>query len=93
MIPTRGKILVEVLSDQKVLPSGIIIAETVRETPHHGRVVAVGSPGVNRWGKEIQPCAQPGDIVHFKKQYHTFWEKEGKKYVFLRNEDITGKEQ
>jgi co-chaperonin GroES (HSP10) len=92
MIPTKGKLLAEVISDFKTTPSGIILADTVREVPHCGRVISVGKPGIDRRGKEIKPCAQPGDLVHFKKQYLSFWEDKGKKYVFLKNDDITAKE-
>lgn len=92
MIPTRGKLLAEVISDQKVLPSGLILADTIKDTPHCGRVISVGKPGIDRRGREVKPCADPGDVVHFKKQYLSFWENKGKKYVFLKNDDIIGRE-
>jgi co-chaperonin GroES (HSP10) len=93
LIPTRGKVLVEVLSQVKKLPSGLFLADTIKETPSHGKVVALGEPDINSKGKTINPCCKVNDIVHFKKQYFTFWEHEGKKFVFLTNEDIIAKEE
>ena len=92
MIPTRGKILAEVLSDIKKTASGLFLADTIKEVPHQGRVIATGSPAADKRGKEIKPCCQVGDIVHFKRQWLSFWEKDGKKYVFLKNDDIVGRE-
>ena len=88
--PTKGKFLVKLLDSDRVTAGGIIIADTIKEVPYRGKVLAVGFPQLDRKGKEIKPYARSGDIVQFKKQYLSFVEIDGMKCVFLRNEDILG---
>lgn len=88
--PTRGKFLVKIIESEKTSAGGIIIADTVKEVPYRGKVLAVGFPQVDRKGKEIKPYARSGDVIQFKKQYLTFAEIDGEKCVFLKNEDIIG---
>jgi len=91
--PARGKIYCEVLSEDTYSKSGLIkLARTVKEIPRRGKVITVGKPEKDKKGKVIAPCAEVGDIVHFKKSFGVHWEKDGAKYVFLRNDEITGRE-
>ena len=91
--PTRGKIMVEILREEEISPAGIIFVKTLKEIPHYGLVIAVGIPALDKRGREIRVCCRPDDKVFFKKQYLTFAEIDGKKVVFLKNEDVLGIER
>lgn len=88
--PTRGKFLVRIIESEKTSAGGIIIADTIKEVPYRGKVLAVGFPQVDRKGKEIKPYARDGDIIQFKKQFLSFVNIDGMNCVFLKNEDILG---
>lgn len=90
--PTRGYTYGEILKEETMTESGIVIARTVKEIPRRARVIAVGKPIINKKGKEIKPPAQVGDLVHFKRSFGIPYEEEGKKYIFLKNEEITARE-
>lgn len=80
--PTRGKILVQNISDEKILPSGIILAETIKEVPHRGKVIAIGLPKINDKGVELPWEFNIGDIVHYKRQ----WTQPASNYILLRDD-------
>lgn len=91
--PTRGKLLCELLSDITELPSGLVLARTVKEKRHRAKVLSVGAPGLDRKGKLVSIMARPGDIVHFKQGFGTPLTYEGKKLVFLRNDEVLAVEE
>ncbi len=44
IIPTRGKILCEILSGTTKTPGGLFIAKSLKEIPHRAKVLKVGGP-------------------------------------------------
>ena len=70
-------------------PSGIYVAETAKEKPQKGTVLAVG-PG--RWENgSLEPMnVQVGDTVLFAKYAGTEIKLDGEDYVILREEEILG---
>ena len=94
IIPTRGYTYAEILKEETMSASGkVILARTIKEIPRKARVIAVGKPVIDKKGKEINPPAQVGDLVHFKRtDVGVHYEQEGKKYIFLKNEEITARE-
>lgn len=82
LIPTRGKIVVENISDGKITPGGIIIAETVNEIPHRGLVLSIGLPYRDDKFREKEWHFKVGEIVHYKRQ----WNQTAKNYILLRND-------
>lgn len=95
--PTRGKIFAQILSEETITKSGIILARTIKEIPRRARVLAVGAPELDKKGRIIKPVAKVGNIVHFKKGFGVKYSVEGengkwKHYIFLKNEEITARE-
>ena len=86
--PLFDYILVEPLSRETTLPSGIVIPDTVKEKPQEGKVVAVGSGRRDEKGNKILMEVKAGDIVMYKKWGGTDIKVEGKDLLLVKEEDI-----
>lgn len=82
--PLRGKILVEILEDNKRTESGLYLAGIKEEVPHRGKVINMGAPFIDRKGREFTWRFQPGHIVHYKRN----WDGGKEKYQILRRDMI-----
>ncbi len=80
--PTRGKVLVQNISDEKITAGGIIIADTVKEVPHRGKVLAIGLPKIDIKNKTKDWHFRIGDIVHYRRQ----WNQTALNYILLRDD-------
>jgi chaperonin GroES len=96
---TQTKVQIEPLGDRVVIrpaeaeaqrPSGIYVAETAKEKPQKGTVVAVG-PG--RWDEgEVEPMhVQVGDTVLFAKYAGTEIRLDDEDVLILSQKDILAK--
>lgn len=81
--PTRGKILVEVLEDENITQSGLILSFK-EEIPHRGRIIALGLPYIDKKGREKPWGMAKGHIVHFKR----VWDQKKIKHYILKREQI-----
>ena len=89
--PLRDRILVERLdhAEQRSV-GGIIIPDTAKEKPQHGRVVAVGKGRVNDKGEVFPLDVKAGDTVLFGKYSGTDIKIDGKEYLILREDEVLG---
>ena len=87
--PSRGKYLIEVLSDHIVTQSGIVLAKITREIGHRGTIIAIGSPSIKK-GKNVSLRAIVGDILHYKKYSGKTFRVDNKEYLFLREDEVVG---
>lgn len=96
---TQSKVQIEPLGDRVVIrpaeaeaqrPSGIYVAETAKEKPQKGEVIAVG-PG--RWDEgEVEPMhVQVGDTVLFAKYAGTEIKLNDEDVLILSQKDILAK--
>ena len=65
--PLFGRVLIKPLEEEDL--KGIIIPPSAQEeaTPEQGEVVALGTGGVDKEGREIKFTVKVGDKVFFKK--------------------------
>lgn len=82
--PLRGKILVEVLQDNKRTESGLYLAGIKEEVPHRGKVITIGAPYRDRKGREFPWGFGAGHIVHYKR----VWDGLKTSYQVLRRDQI-----
>ncbi len=68
-------------AEEKV--GGIIIPDTAKEKPQHGKVVAVGNGT-----KDEEMVLKAGDEVLYGKYAGTEIESDGKKYLIMRQSDV-----
>jgi co-chaperonin GroES (HSP10) len=89
--PLSGKYYCEIIEDGKVLFSGILLPDNVKEVPHRAKVLAAGKDVVDKKGKVIKQSAKAGDIVHFKR----VWDRQpkGAEQIFVKEDEIVGIER
>ena len=80
--PLADRVLVEPAPAEKTV-GGIIIPDTSKEKPLHGKVVAVGNGT-----KDEQMILKAGDEVLYGKYSGTELEFEGEKYLMMRQSDV-----
>lgn len=84
-IPLHNRVLVIPDEKEKKTKGGIIVPDTVKNTPNQGKVYASG-PGY----KGVETTVKAGDKVMYQKNAGTEIEIEGKSYLLMREEDIFG---
>ncbi len=87
--PLRGKILVQILQDNKRTESGLYLAGVVNEVPHRGKVICIGKPYIQQlkvspYSREIPWGFVVGHIVHFKR----VWDNAKDSHYILRRDQI-----
>ena len=89
--PLNNYVLLERIEEENKTAGGIIIPDTAKEKPVHGRVVAVGD-GLVENGQKIPMSVKPDDVVLFAKWAASVNEVkiDGKDYVLIKESDILG---
>jgi chaperonin GroES len=83
--PLADRVLVEPAPAEQKTASGIIIPDTAKEKPLHGKIVAVGS------GKKDEPITvKVGDSVLYGQYSGTEIKIDGQAYLIMRESDIYG---
>ena len=80
--PLADRVVVEPAPAEKTV-GGIIIPDTSKEKPLHGKVVAVGNGT-----KDEQMILKAGDEVLYGKYSGTEVELDGKTYLIMRQSDV-----
>jgi chaperonin GroES len=85
--PLGDRVVVEVVEEDEVTVSGIVLPDSAKEKPQRGRVLAVGA---GRWedGKRIPLEVSEGDEVLYSKYGGTEIKVDGDEYLILRESDI-----
>ena len=80
--PLADRVLVlPAQAEEKV--GGIIIPDTAKEKPQHGKVVATGNGT-----KDEEMVLKEGDEILYGKYYGTELEFDGTKYLIMRQSDV-----
>ncbi|MDA3815060.1 MAG: co-chaperone GroES [Patescibacteria group bacterium] len=81
--PLGENVLIEVVTQEKMTESGIVLPDTVsEEKPQEGKIIAIGD------SKKINENIKKGSLVIFAKYSGTEIEVEKKEYLILKAEDI-----
>ncbi len=85
--PLGDRVVVEVVEEDEVTVSGIVLPDSAKEKPQRGRVLAVGA---GRWedGNRIPLEVSEGDEVLYSKYGGTEVKVDGSEYLILRESDI-----
>ena len=89
--PLGDRLIVEVLDEEELTVSGIVLPDTAREKPQRGRVLAVGPGGRDEDGKYIEMDVAEGDEVVFSKYGGTEVKFGVDEYLILRESDVLAK--
>ncbi len=89
--PLGDRLIVEVLDEEEVLSSGIVLPDTAKEKPQRGRVLAVGPGPRDEDGKHVEMDVEDGDEIIFSKYGGTEIKLGTEEYLILRESDVLAK--
>jgi chaperonin GroES len=89
--PLGDRLIVEVLDEEDVTTSGIVLPDTAKEKPQRGRVLAVGPGSRDDKGKYVPLDVEEGDEVVFSKYGGTEIKVGVDEYLILRESDVLAK--
>jgi chaperonin GroES len=88
--PLGDRVIVEVLDEEEVTYSGIVLPDTAKEKPQRGKVLATG-PGRYEDGKLVPLDVKKNDEIVFSKYGGTEIKVGADEYLILRESDILAK--
>ena len=88
--PLHDRIIVERIEESEQLVGGIIIPDTAKEKPQHGKVVAVGNGKVKDDGSVTPLDVRAGDTVLFGKYSGQEIKLDGAEFLIMREDEILG---
>jgi chaperonin GroES len=90
--PLGDRVIVEVLEEEEVTVSGIVLPDTAKEKPQKGKVIAVGDGRYDDDGEKRIPLdVAEGDEVLYSKYGGTEVNVEGEELLVLRESDVLAK--
>ena len=90
--PLGDRLIVEVLDEEELTVSGIVLPDTAQEKPQRGKVVAVGEGKWDEDGEKRIPLdVAEGDEVLYSKYGGTEITVEGDEVLVLRESDVLAK--
>ena len=90
--PLGDRLIVEVLDEEEMTYSGIVLPDTAKEKPQRGRVLAVGPGNRSEQTGELIPLdVAEGDEVFFSKYGGTEIKVGADELLILRESDVLAK--
>jgi chaperonin GroES len=89
--PLGDRIIVEVLDEEDVTASGIVLPDTAKEKPQRGKVLAVGPGPRDEDGEYIKMDVDEGDEIIFSKYGGTEIKLGADEILILRESDVLAK--
>ena len=89
--PLGDRLIVEVLDEEEVTSSGIVLPDTAKEKPQRGRVLAVGPGPRDDDGEFIKMDLEEGDEIIFSKYGGTEIKLGADECLILRESDVLAK--
>jgi chaperonin GroES len=89
--PLGDRLIVEVLEEEEVTSSGIVLPDTAKEKPQRGRVLAVGPGPRDEDGEYIKMDVEVGDEIIFSKYGGTEVKIGTEEVLILRESDVLAK--
>ncbi|MDO8964704.1 MAG: co-chaperone GroES [Coriobacteriia bacterium] len=86
--PLGDRVVVKAAEAEQKTASGIILADSAKEKPVRGTVIAVGEGKVKDDGARIPVDVKVGDTVIYSKYGGTEVKVDGEEYLILRADDI-----
>ena len=89
--PLGDRLIVEVLEEEELTESGIVLPDTAKEKPQRGRVLAVGPGARDKDGKRVAMDVAEEDEVIFSKYGGTEIKLGADEILILRESDVLAK--
>lgn len=85
--PLADRIVVERI-EEEVKKGGIIIPDTAKEKPQHGKIIAAGPGRIDDKGNRIPMEVKKGDLILFGKYSGNEIKIDDTEYLIMREEDV-----
>jgi chaperonin GroES len=89
--PLGDRLIVEVIEEEEVTSSGIVLPDTAKEKPQRGRVLAVGPGPRDEDGEYIKMDLEENDEIIFSKYGGTEIKLGTDDVLILRESDVLAK--
>jgi chaperonin GroES len=89
--PLGDRLIVEVIEEEEVTSSGIVLPDTAKEKPQRGRVLAVGPGPRDDDGEYVKMDLEEGDEIIFSKYGGTEIKLGTDDVLILRESDVLAK--
>ena len=89
--PLGDRVIVEVLDEEEMTASGIVLPDTAKEKPQRGKVVAVGPGPRDEDGEYVKMDIEEGDEIIFSKYGGTEIKVGVEELLILRESDVLAK--
>ena len=89
--PLGDRLIVEVLDEEDVTASGIVLPDTAKEKPQRGKVLAVGPGARDEDGEHVPMDLEEGDEIIFSKYGGTEIKLGADEVLILRESDVLAK--
>ena len=89
--PLGDRLIVEVLDEEAITASGIVLPDTAREKPQRGKVLAVGPGPRDEDGEYVKMDVEEGDEIIFSKYGGTEIKLGSDEVLILRESDVLAK--
>ena len=89
--PLGDRLIVEVLDEDEITVSGIVLPDTAKEKPQRGKILAVGPGARDEDGDYIKMDVEVGDEVIFSKYGGTEIKVGTDDVLILRESDVLAK--
>ena len=89
--PLGDRLIVEILEEEEITTSGIVLPDTAKEKPQRGKILAVGPGPRDEDGEYIKMDVEVGDEVIFSKYGGTEIKVGADDVLILRESDILAK--
>ena len=89
--PLGDRLIVEVLEEEDITTSGIVLPDTAKEKPQRGRILAVGPGSRNDSGELVPMDVAEGDEIIFSKYGGTEVKLGSDDVLILRESDVLAK--
>ncbi len=86
--PLGDRVIVKQAPAEETTRSGLILADTAKEKPQRGTVLAAGPGKRDKDGKHIEMDVKEGDVVIYSKYGGTEVKVDGEDVIILRADDI-----
>jgi len=88
--PLHDRILVRRLEEEEKTKGGIIIPDSAKEKPMHGKIIAVGKGRKTEDGKVQKLDVKAGDQILFSKYAGTEVKIDDVEHLIMREDDVLG---
>ncbi len=89
--PLGDRLIVEVLEEEDITTSGIVLPDTAKEKPQRGKILAVGPGSRNDSGDLVPMDVAEGDEIIFSKYGGTEVKLGSDDVLILRESDVLAK--